>query len=281
MDITQEDIKLFINSVKEISTYDFDDYSIKSFTRRIEKILSDNKFDIKTLISKISKSKKYLEYIIKEITVNTTELFRDPSMWQTFKTIIETYYTKNEPLKIWHPGCSTGQEVYSLLIMLNELNLFDKVEVYGTDINQDVLDLAMTGKYKYRDIAEYIENYNQALKDFTSDTYEIPFSKYLDINKRRDTVKVKSFLLKKPIFKIHNLVTDGNIFDTKFNIIMCRNVLIYFNHDLQNKIFEFFYESLAEEGSLVIGRHEGILGPIASKFKKKDTIYIKKVKTFY
>ena len=166
-------------------------------------------------------------------------------------------------------------------ILMNELNLFDKLEVYGTDLNEDVLEIARTGKYKYRDISEYIENYNTALKSFVSEDYEIPFSKYLDINKRRDTVKIKPFLVKKPTFKRHNLVNDGNIFDKKFDIIMCRNVLIYFNHDLQNQIFEFFYENLNEDGALVIGRHEGILGTIASKFKKKDTIYIRKPMNFY
>ncbi len=281
MAVTQKDVDLFIDAVKQKSTYDFSNYSVKSFTRRIDKILTDNNFDVFALIKKINKNDKYLEEIVKEITVNTTELFRDPQMWQVFTTIIENYYKSNKKIKIWHAGCSTGQEVYSLLILMHHLNLFDKVEVYASDINEDVLNVARSGKYKYRDISEYIENYNTALKDLPAKMKKLEFSDYIDVNKRRDSIKIKSFLTEKPTFLKHDLVNHKDLFETDFDIIMCRNVLIYFNHDLQNKIFEFFHDNLKTDGSLVIGRHEGILGAIANKFKKKDTIYVKKQSGLY
>ncbi len=281
MTLTKEDINLFIEAVQSVSTYDFSDYSIKSFTRRIEKIVSDNNFDINTLIKKIKKSDKYLEEIVKEITVNTTELFRDPQMWQVFAKIVQNNYSSKDKIKIWHAGCSTGQEVYSLQILMHQLGLFDKTEVYASDINEDVLNVARSGKYKYRDISEYVENFNEALKDLPKEKRRFEFSDYIDINKRRDVIKIKSFLTKKPNFFKHDLVNDKNLTDIKFDIIMCRNVLIYFNHDLQNKIFEFFHDNLDKNGSLVIGRHEGILGPISNKFKKKETIYIKKEVSLY
>jgi len=279
MEIQKNDIDYFKEVLKKASTYDFSDYSEKSFGRRIEKIMSDHNLELVALANKVTHDPIFLEQIVKEITVNTTELFRDPNVWQLLKQIIVKKYSDLDQINIWHAGCSTGQEVYSMLIMLYELNLFDKVNIFATDINDDVLNVAKAGKYKYRDISEYLENYKQALEiDPTdaSNNKEVPINKYLDINKTKDTVKIKSPLLEKPFFCKHDLVNNGNIFNTKFHIIMCRNVLIYFNHSLQNKLFEFFHENLYDEGSLVIGRHEGILGTIASKFKKKETIYIKK-----
>jgi chemotaxis protein methyltransferase CheR len=279
MEIPKKDIEYFKEALKKASNYDFSDYSEKSFGRRIEKLLSDHQLDLFTMVNRISNDEEFLEQIVKEITVNTTELFRDPAIWQLLKQIIEKKYKDLDEIKIWHAGCSTGQEVYSMLILLYELGLFEKVTIYGTDLNDDVLKVAESGKYKYRDISEYIDNYRQAIEvdPLNPDTEtSIPYSKYLEINKAKDTVRVKPFLTKKAIFIKHDLVTEGNIFNTKFHIIMCRNVLIYFNHTLQNKLFEFFYDNLYEDGSLVIGRHEGILGTIAAKFKKKETIYIKK-----
>lgn len=279
MEIPKNDILLFKEALKNVSSYDFSDYSEKSFGRRIEKLLSDYQTDLFSLMKRITNDATFMEQIVKEITVNTTELFRDPSIWQILRQIIIKKYKDLDEIRIWHAGCSTGQELYSMLILLYELDLFDKAVIYGTDLNVDVLEIAKEGKYKYRDISEYIENYNQVIEydSFTPDIKkDVPYTKYLDINKTKDTVKIKPFLLKKPQFFKHDLVTQGNIFNTKFHIIMCRNVLIYFNHSLQNRLFEFFYNNLEEDGSLVIGRHEGILGSIAAKFKKKETIYIKK-----
>jgi len=283
VEIGKNDIIYFKDALKKASNYDFSDYSEKSFGRRIEKLLSDHQLDLFGLITKISNDFDFLEQIVREITVNTTELFRDPQIWQLLKQIIDKKYGHLDQINIWHAGCSTGQELYSMLIMLYELDLFDKTTIYGTDLNEEVLKVAESGKYKYRDISEYLDNYRQAIEVDPLDennSKNIPYTKYLEVNKAKDIVKIKPFLTKKPIFLKHNLVTEGNVFNTKFHIIMCRNVLIYFNHNLQNRLFEFFYDNLYDEGSLVIGRHEGILGTIAAKFKKKETIYIKKPEEF-
>ena len=100
---------------------------------------------------------------------------------------------------------------------------------------------------------------------------------YFVINRRKNLIKIKPPLLNKPAFSKHDIVTEGNIFKRKFDLIFCRNVLIYFNHELQNKLFELFYDILEDDGALIIGRHEGMLGEIASKFKKEESIYLKKV----
>jgi len=106
---------------------------------------------------------------------------------------------------------------------------------------------------------------------------DVPSEKYFIINRKKNLITIKPPLLNKPFFLKHDIVKQGNTFDRKFDIIFCRNVLIYFNHELQNKLFDFFYDNLNTDGILVLGRHEGMLGEIASKFKKEESIYTKRL----
>ena len=139
MTISDQEIKCFISAIKKSSPYDLRDYSHKSLKRRVTKILNDNKLDFSSLIRKISENNDFLESTVREITVNTTELFRDPPVWQTIKYEILPKFKNHESIRIWHAGCSTGQEVYSLLILLYELNMFEKTIIYGTDLNATVI----------------------------------------------------------------------------------------------------------------------------------------------
>jgi len=273
MEITQEEIKYFIDETKSFSEYDYNGYSIKSFTRRLEKILSDNSMTIDALLKKMRKSSKFLETIVKEITVNTTEPFRTPSLWKKLIPIMKEKFEKLENINIWHAGSSSGQEVYSMLILLYEMGFFHKVKVYGTDLNEDVLETARVAKYKLHDFDEYWDNFENVMSQFP----DFDKDKYLAINRRRGIVKIKSFISEKPVFVKHNLIQDGNIFGFKFDLIMCRNVLIYFDHELQDKTFKLFHDSLTPEGTLVIGKHESILSPIQRKFERIDSIYLKKI----
>ena len=277
--ISNEDVQLFINSVKSESEYDFSDYSDKSLKRRIEKILSDNKIDLQELIRLIKKDPEYIDKIVKEITVNTTELFRDVATWQTLKHRILPKLKDNEIINIWHAGCSTGQEVYSMLIILSELNLLEKARIYATDINVDAIETAKKGVYKFRFNMTYLDAFDKVMKEnpYNYDEYnDIPYAKFFEIDKSQDTIRMKQFLREKPLFKKHDLVKSDNIFYTKFDVIICRNVMIYFNNKLQNKVFELFHKSLNDGGYLILGIHESILGPMASKFEKKGTNYIKR-----
>jgi len=276
---TVEDIYRFHNTIKEISKYNFTDYSEKSFARRIEKILVDYRLNMDELLDKITEDKDFLEQIVKDITVNTTELFRDPKVWQAIKHRILAKAKKQGVINIWHAGCSTGQEVYSMLILLTELDLLDRVRIYATDINIDVIDKAKKGEYVYRFNIEYIENFKQVVQvnPYNFEEYNnIPFSKYFDVNKVNDTMTVKPLLKNIVTYQKHNLVSEDNIFKTKFDIILCRNVLIYFNTNLQNKLFKLFSDSLNRKGTLILGVHESILGPISSNFIKYGNYYIKK-----
>ncbi len=272
------EIKEFINVIREISVYDFSDYSEKSFARRIDKIIEDRGMGLKEIIQKMKKKSDFLEEIVKDITVNTTEIFRDTKTWEIFKRDILPKFADKELIDIWHVGCSTGQEVYSVLILLNEMGLMNKARIVATDLNSDVLEVARKGQYRFREIDEFIESYDSVMMSNPKEdnTFKnIPYQKYISINRRKNLIKIKPLLLNKAEFLKHDVVTEGNIFERKFDLIFCRNVLIYFKHELQNKLFEFFHENLNPGGALIIGRHEGILGNISGKFKKIESIYLK------
>ena len=278
MTLNISEINNLIDVISKVSTYDFSDYSEKSFRRRIEKVLDDHNMSITSLTEKLSSNPKFLENIIKEITVNTTEIFRDTKTWQILKDKVLKKYKDKEIINIWHVGSSTGQEVYSLIILLNELDLLDKARIIATDLNSDVIEVAKTGVYKFREIDEFIESYDAVMmSNDDDDNYKnVPYQQYVNINRRKNLIKLKPELLNKAEFYTHDIVQDGNIFDIKFDLIFCRNVLIYFNHKLQNKIIEFFYENISNGGALIIGRHEGMLGQISNKFKKTGSVYLKR-----
>ncbi|MCK5536309.1 MAG: hypothetical protein KAI79_05740 [Bacteroidales bacterium] len=280
MEIKVEEINKLSTAIKDISGYDFTDYSIKSFSRRIEKILADYKLSTDQLIVKLHQSRDFLEEIVREITVNTTELFRDPELWIVIKNDILPRFTNKDSIKIWHVGMSSGQEVYSMIILLNELGLIDKAEIYGSDINTLVIDDAKKGIYRFRIITDYLDNYNKVfdLKDKRQSKKH--YEKYFSVDWLKGIIKLKKGLIEKPIFKKHDLVNGGNIFETNFDIIICRNLLIYFNQELQNKSFYFFHQILNDDGVLILGAHESIMGGMVTKFEKRDNLYLKKGKNY-
>lgn len=279
MGVSEEDAQLFIDAIKENSTYDFSDYSDKSLKRRIERILSENRVNLKGLILKLQNDSSFLEEMVKEITVNTTELFRDPEVWHEIRHRILNKINHLPEINIWHAGCSTGQEVYSLAILLNELGILEKCNIYASDLNTDVLDFAKKGEYKYRFNLSYLSNFDQVLKEnpfnFT-ETFEVEYSKYFQIDLKNDKIQMNDFLLKKPHFLKLDLVKRKNLMDRKFDIILCRNVLIYFNLSLQNKVIDFFHDNLNPQGFLVLGKHESLLGYPEKNFDRRGKFYQKK-----
>ncbi len=272
MELKQNDIQRFILELRQVSTYDFSQYSIKSFTRRIEKILNDYGISIDTLISKIKNDADFREQIVREITVNTTEIFRDPEMWINLAKIIKDKFADVKELRIWHAGVSAGQELYSMEILLHLLGFYNYL-IFGTDLNAEILQIARQGEYPMNEVSEYLDNFNKALEpNFPG----VKLEDFFEFNNRKRTLKVKDFLKIRPIFLKHDLVNEGNVFGTKFHIIMCRNVLIYFNQELQNKIFHLFLKNLYSNGVLVIGKHEAIIGELSYKLKRQGCIYTKK-----
>ncbi len=279
MNITDQDIADFNSILKAVSPYDFSGYSEKSLKRRIAKVILDNKMDIAGLLGEMKRSKDFIEKIVKDITVNTTELFRDPVIWHALRYKVLPRYQNSAVINIWHAGCSTGQEVYSMQILLNEMGLLEKARITATDINSDVLTQAAKGLYKYRFNISYLDNFDKVIRENPNipDHFEmVPYEKYFEVDKTRDFIRMKPFLVDKPVFKKHDLVKEDNIFLTKFDIIMCRNVIIYFNYDLQNKVFSLFHKNMYDSGSLILGMHESILGPHTTNFEKKDMVYYRR-----
>ncbi|MBN1116038.1 MAG: hypothetical protein JXA77_02460 [Bacteroidales bacterium] len=278
MTITEQDYQLFLFALKSSSKYDFSEYSEKSLKRRLLKVLTDNKLNITALVNKIKNDQIFVEKVIKEITVNTTELFRDPQVWHAIRYAVLPKLKNNSVINIWHAGCSTGQEVYSMMIVLNELDLLDKAKIYATDLNTDVMEHAHKGEYKYRFNIGYLDNFDKVIKENPynyEEYYDIPYDKYFKIDKATDTIKMNDFLREKPVYKKHDLVKDGNPMYVKFDIVFCRNVIIYFNYNLQNKVFDLFHRNLYDNSALILGMHETILGAYSVKFQKKGHVYYK------
>ncbi len=279
--ISEEQISELIKTIKQVSGYDFSEYSRRSFRRRIEKILEDNNLEIKKLIKKLKKAdQKFIKKFISDITVNTTELFRNPPVWHSVKYRILPKLKDQQQIDIWHAGCSTGQEIYSMLILLNELDMLDKANIYASDINSMALSKAKKGEYIYRFNIEYLQNFDEVIRKnpYNFEEYnDIPYSKYFLIDQAKDKILIKNFLKNKANYKNHDLVKRKNVFLKKFDLIMCRNVLIYFNLSLQSKVLNFFYNNLKFPGYLVLGYHESILGSEAIKFHKKHYYYTKKL----
>ena len=278
MTLTDQDISNFVSALGNASRYNFTDYSYKSLNRRLLKVLNDNTMDMPALIDTIKKDGNFLEYVVREITVNTTELFRDPQIWQTLRYSILPKFTNAGDIRIWHAGCSSGQEVYSMLIILNEVGLLERTVIFGSDINSEALEQAKKGVYRYRFNLNYLDNFDKAIKENprTKELLEVPYSKYLKIDKIRDSMSVVDFLREKPTFLWQDLVNPESFYNEKFDLILCRNVIIYFNFPLQNRVLTLFHNNLAERGVLVLGAHESILGPLSDRFDTFDQIHIKK-----
>lgn len=277
--VSLEESNKFVNAVKAISTYDFSDYSDKSFRRRLEKIINDFQITLDELIFRVIKDKEFLEHIVREITVNTTELFRDPELWIALRYKVLPKLAQNKSIFIWHAGCSSGQEIYSMLILLSELELIDRAKVFATDLNTEMLEKAKKGEYRYRFNLNYLNNFDKVIKENPynyEEVRDVKYEKYFDIDKAKDTITMKPFLRDKAVYRKHDLVCNKNIFYSKFDLIFCRNVIIYFNNRLQNQVIEMFYHNLFKDGHLILGAHESILEPLAGNFERTRGIYRKK-----
>ncbi len=276
MEISDEDIELFLESIKSKSSYDFSDYSINSLKRRVRKLLNDHHLDIQALVTGISEDWSFKEKVVKSITVSTTEFFRDPTIWLSLKENILPLLKERNNFSIWVSGCSTGQEVYTLMILLSEAGLLNKTKIYASDINTDVLETARMGVYKYRFNKDYLKNFDLVVNHDKAGQSYVPFSKYFRVNEPNDTITMEPFLKTKPEYKKMDLVSDANPFDVTFDLIICRNVIIYFNYELQNRVLDLYYQNLNQDGWLLLGIHESIIGVFSSYFDKKFQLYKKR-----
>ncbi|HEY8928125.1 MAG TPA: protein-glutamate O-methyltransferase CheR [Mucilaginibacter sp.] len=253
--LSAEQVIELIDLVKKVHGFDFSDYSKASLKRRLTRVMMIKKLEYYDLKHVLVNDAAFFQDFLEEITVNVTEMFRDPSFYKALNTQVIPYLSTYQHIKMWSAGCSSGEEVYSLAIMMNEANLKDKSFIYGTDVNTRVLKEARLGIYSYRNIKTYAENYVLAgLKGSLTDHFTTLY----------DAATIHSELKANTLFSVHNLISD-TVFN-EFQFISCRNVFIYFETPLQERILELFYQSLCPHGFLCLGSKETIR---SEKFKKK------------
>jgi chemotaxis protein methyltransferase CheR len=266
--ITASQITELIDLVKKVHGFDFSGYTKASLKRRITRIMQLKKLSFYDLKHILVNNQSFFQEFLEEITVNVTEMFRDPSFYKGVNNQVIPYLSTYQHSKIWVAGCSTGEEVYSMAILLREAGLSNKSFIYGTDINTEVLREARRGIYSLRNIKSYAENYQfTGLEGSISDHFTILY----------DAASIHNELKQNTLFSVHNLVSDG-IFN-EFQLISCRNVFIYFETELQERVLELFYESLCPLGYLCLGSKETIRSDAFKKrFKvinSKENIYQK------
>lgn len=258
-DIEINDVRSLTQLVKEKYDYDFSNYAISSFKRRLLRILEVYKFDtFDKLLTRIKNEPVFFREFISEVTVNVTEMFRDPSMWRELRDkILPPLFQSNETVKIWHAGCSSGEEVYSMAIMLKEMGLLNRTKIFATDIDHTILSKAKEGKYALKNMHE-LNDKNYVRYGGTSQ-----LSDYYKVEGAN--IQMDKSLVSNITYMEHNLAS-GNAF-TKVDLILCRNVLIYFNQNLQNDVFRLLHQSLFNYGYLIVGSKETLVWcDIASKF---------------
>jgi chemotaxis protein methyltransferase CheR len=267
--MTTEELHKFLASIRNKYGYDFTDYAEASVQRRIENFMNKNQISsIQALSEELLNNDSRFSIFVQEFTVNVTEMFRDPTFYKSLVTNIFPRLNTYNVIKIWIAGCSTGEEVYSIAILLREAGLLERSVIYATDINPKSLLAAKEGIFNISSMKSYTENYQKAggRKSF-SDYY---IAKY-------DSAMLDKSLRKNIVFSSHNLTADKSF--NEFQLILCRNVLIYFNQNLQNRVINLFYESLCPFGFLALGNKESLLFAEKRKFftdiDRREKIYIK------
>lgn len=254
-DISNNELKALVEVIHELYDFDLSGYSVESLTRRFNRFIDVNSLDSAVdLERKIINREVSMAELINGLTVNVTEMFRDPLFYQSIRENVVPYLKTFPSFKIWHAGCSTGEEVYSLAILLKENDLLKRAIQYGTDINSEVIQKAKSGIYPSKNMNVNSTNYiHSGGKVSLSDYY---VSKY-------GSVKMDKTLRKNMVFARHNLI-NGSSFN-EFQLILCRNVLIYFDNELKNRVLKLFYESLPAYGYLALGSMESL---VATRFER-------------
>ncbi|MFZ4591160.1 MAG: CheR family methyltransferase [Ignavibacteria bacterium] len=260
-EIENIEISLLLEAIYGRYGYDFRDYARATVERRSRLFAKNTGLkSISELIPRIMRDEIFFERLVKEFSITVTELFRDPSSYKELKLKVFPILKTYPFIKIWHAGCATGEEVYSLAILLKQEGLYDKATIYATDFNDEALEVAKNGIYSIDNMKQCTANYLAAGgTDALSDYY---YAKH-------ESVIFDKALRKNVMFANHNLTTDG-IFG-EMHLVMCKNVLIYFNKTLQNKVLNLFCDSLIHSGYLCLGSKESILfTDVENKFENID-----------
>ncbi len=255
------EINLFLDAIYQRYGYDFRNYARASVRRRARKILHDSgRAHLSQLIPDLLRDEAFARQTIYEFSVTVTDMFRDPNFYRAVRCSIAPYLRTYPFVRAWVAGCATGEEVYSLAILLQEENLYARATIFATDFNDQALKKAEEGIYLLKDVQQYTVNYQQAGGQSSfADYYHAEYGSAI-INQ-----SIKSHIT----FANHNLVTDG-VF-SEVQLIFFRNVLIYFNRQLQNRVLHMLAGSLSRGGFLCLGSKETLdFSGVRNQFKVVD-----------
>lgn len=245
VDVTEAEVQSICQSILTRYGIDFTCYEPKSLKRRIIRVLNNQDLSsIHELWVKFLRDPKFVYTFMNEISVGMTSMFRDPVLWKNLKERIERDYVAKPLLNIWHAGCSTGEEVFSMGILLKEINMLQKALAVATDFNQDAIAIAQLGVYHKIRMIENENNY----KSYNSLS---GFDRYY--KKDNTECAMDLGLINHVKFSYQNLITDPVPFPGLFDIIFCRNVMIYFDTKAKEDLLIKFYNALKPGGYFMIG----------------------------
>jgi chemotaxis protein methyltransferase CheR len=247
-DVDEIELALLLEGVYRRYGFDFREYAPASLRRRVwRRVHAEGLTTISALQDKLLHDPASMERLLLDLSINVTAMFRDPTFYVTFREKVVPLLRTYPFSRIWVAGCSTGEEVYSLAILLLEEGLYDRTRIYATDINESVLDRARAGVFPLDKMREYTQNYIKAGGQRAFSEYYL--AKY-------DGAQFQRSLVDNVVFAQHNLVSDRSF--NEFNVIICRNVMIYFDRTLQERVHRLFYDSLVMFGVLALGAKETI-----------------------
>jgi chemotaxis protein methyltransferase CheR len=260
-DIERIEVDLLLEAIYRRWGYDFRLYARSSIIRRIRQFLSDNGFSkVSEIVPPVLYDREFFSKLIRYFSIPVTEMFRDPFVYRAVRENIIPLLRTWPHFKVWHAGCATGEEVYSLAILLREEGVYNRATIYATDFNDEVLDKARDGIYDMQRIRQATKNYHQAGgKASFADYYHAKYN----------LAAMDSSLKERIVFSAHNLASD-NVFG-EIHLVFCRNVLIYFGRELQNRALRLFTESLVHGGFLCLGTKEDLqFTDVSSQYQVMD-----------
>jgi chemotaxis protein methyltransferase CheR len=260
--VEEIELGLLLEGVFRRYGFDFREYAPASLRRRVwRRVHAEGLSTISGLLERLLHDSEVMERLLLDLSINVTSMFRDPTFFVAFREQIVPLLRTYPYSRIWVAGCSTGEEVYSLAILLREDGLHERTRIYATDINESVLERAREGVFPIEKMQEYTQNYIRA-------GGERAFSEYYVA--AYDSAQFQRSLIENVVFAQHNLVSDRSF--NEFHVIVCRNVMIYFDKKLQDHVHGLFYESLVNFGILALGHKESIrFTPFAQRYDELDT----------
>lgn len=246
--IDEVEVDLLLEGVYRVSGFDFRNYARSSIRRRLQRrVVEEGVATVSGLQEKVLHDQRCLSRLLVELSVNVTSMFRDPSFFAVLRSKVVPLLRTYPFIRAWIAGCSTGEEAYSLAVLLHENGLYERSRIYATDINEEVLDRARAGAFSIEKMKEYTANY-------IAGGGTRAFSEYYTAE--GVSVRFHQSMRRNMVFAQHNLVSDRSF--NEFNLILCRNVMIYFDKVLQGRVHSLLHDSLAPFGVLGLGHMESV-----------------------